>query len=872
MTAYNTKVRYRIKVDDITDHSLGVPYDNATYGITSGTWWIDSELSDYALSIGNAERKINISQGGNVSTGNTFSFEVTNYGFIKDVLEKGVFFTGLKLSLWAWDLIDFEKIWTGVIESFTVKEDKVYFKCTDRLKVDKETIGSSDIPIALNRNYNNKLVLKSSGATDIINRDEGLLYKEVKETIIRDVSVDDSYIDILGYSTGDYATAYANDFYNGFIYITTGAGAGETYNINAVDEVSTESLGVVYRFYVEGDLSLIKKYNSSDVKNASLAIVRYERRDYSLSNQGVERVHTSTVLDNEKSLTVYGDYEYPLTSPADYTDYTTASGEQIVQLKNIQKDEKIYTTSSEYISGLDIVITEVGIDYIGKRYDIKAAASISKEYMQEIVNKKNMGFECYINTGYVTLHDFFTGEPTPPDTNDVLTGFNAKIQMLYPWNVSVDGFTNIFDLEESIGIGYQGLANNLKSGNDLIIDMQEYVGRFLDRFALSHIDDKSTTNITNIVFDFSIIVENTFFTQEPTSISIDQLRYIYKKDLSIDRLSVGCSGENVGTGKEYETPCETIKYLQTQYLGVSILDIDTTSYANADAEFEQYPSLSARNACHQVVDQNDAIQLIKDLLYAHHLGMYVSRDGKFTIANWLHKSRALGSTATPNYSYSDHNCIDISDIRRDSLNNIVSDIELEYDYNEATGEYQKKMRIKNTSDTDTFSLENSTEGVTLLEEGAARTAWNSLSRGWKRARKESQKKISTKWIKALNSDGTNSGEAIAFIRHLSAHINRQHEYITIKVPYNSANFDVELLSFISVKDLKVTDDVDRNGWVVGVKHDTKKYTIELTVLLDIISTDPFLTDINILQDISSGTNIIQDISSGTDIIQDGDGE
>ena len=163
MTVYNNEIRYRITVYDIRAGAGFTPYTNATFGISSGTWTI-LNTDDILTGVDNAVQKINISKGGNFATGYSFGFEVTNFDFVKAILDDGVFFKNLKVTfeigLYNGVSTDWTTEWTGIIDTFTrVSETKAQWKCTDAGKNRNEKIGSANIPIALNRNYNCKLVL-----------------------------------------------------------------------------------------------------------------------------------------------------------------------------------------------------------------------------------------------------------------------------------------------------------------------------------------------------------------------------------------------------------------------------------------------------------------------------------------------------------------------------------------------------------------------------------------------------------------------------------------------------------------------------------------------------------------------------------------
>lgn len=879
MTAYNTNTSYMIKVYSIIDWQSVIPYNNVNYGITDGTLTLTSgdivSPSNNLVKIDDAIQRINISKGGNLANGYSFVFEITNYGFIQDVLSKGVFFKNLKTELYIYDGAIFNLEWTGIIDSIkVVKEQTVKFNCVDPYKDRTETIGSDTLPIALNRNYNCKLVETEELEVDIINRNEGLQYKDVPYVCVNLTGSDTkytyvNYIEVNGYDSGDYLTAYDNQFYGGYIYVSMGEGAGESFNINSVVKGARGSNFYVYRFYVDGDVSILKGLDTNEKNDISVVGVRYKKKIFNLSSNKARTVHSGIGLSNRKGLAVIEDSkERILSLPNDYV-YSTGSGVQTVTVNNISENDEILTNSSQEFTLNDIVV--LSSSYVpksgGDEYKIRLGCPVNKDMLNKMADKLSDGFDLFLDTGVITLKNFL--KPSHTTENVTYTvGVNTTLTLNYPWNVNMgDGYSTLITTDGQYAV------DNTLSGKDLILSTTSHCKSFKDVYQIEKAGKNGFNGIVNLFFDIYIqVTSGEFWAQTPDAYEIANNVYNYENNLKIENLSIGCSGENVESGNDYESVCDTIKYIQTEKMRIALTDIDLASYLQADADFDLLNPIQ-RNPAHQITEQTDANTILKDILFAHHLGMYFSRVGKYTIKNWLPNSYIFNQNATPDAVFDDTNCIEISDIKRDDLNNVVSDFELKYDYNEATGEYQGLIRIKNTTNSDTFSLENSTEGVSSDFSYTAEKAWESAQRGWKRIRKESQTKHESKWIKAFNADGTNENEAINFIRNQLAHVNREHEYISISVPFSATNLSLELLSFIQVTDAKITDGVARKGWIVERKINTKRDFLEFKILLDIISTDPFIIDTQIIQDVSDvSADVLQDDSSAVDIVQDGDGE
>jgi len=289
--------------------------------------------------------------------------------------------------------------------------------------------------------------------------------------------------------------------------------------------------------------------------------------------------------------------------------------------------------------------------------------------------------------------------------------------------------------------------------------------------------------------------------------------------IGVDSPSIGCNGENVSTitgiERGFENVPSTIDYLLTDHYDKTAADIDGPSFGQAQTDFSLFVNDPLRNAAHQITAQTDGNQLLKDILYAHHLGMFINRAGKYQLENWLPKSLVFSFTDPEEY-YTESECLSIKPIRRDNLNSVVSDYQLEMDLSEASGDYNRTLRVKNTNE-DTFNFERDVEGVDESDTALAFSAWQLGKAGHNRINKLSQTKSQSKWHKLAFSDGTGTSEGIAFIRNQLGHVNREHEYITIIVPYNPTNLDKELLSFISIEDVIITDGNARKGWIVERK-------------------------------------------------------
>jgi len=186
----------------------------------------------------------------------------------------------------------------------------------------------------------------------------------------------------------------------------------------------------------------------------------------------------------------------------------------------------------------------------------------------------------------------------------------------------------------------------------------------------------------------------------------------------------------------------------------------------------------------------------------------------------------------------------ISDIESSSLNRVVSDIELKYNYDESEDEFKDSIRITNPL-ASSFDFNTCTEGLEAQYEETAFQIWLLLNASGKRINKASQLVIESKWTKTANSDNTGKAEALGIIRMVAAHMGRplKRNYITTKIKSeyrDQNNVDLDLLSFVSVRDKELTNNKPKKGWIESrtVSFERKRY--DFGILYDADIDDPLL--------------------------------
>ncbi len=818
--------------------TLSTPYTNATFDISSGTWTLLSD-GDLLTKMSDATQKINIAKGGNLGTGYGFNFEVTNFEFAKAILQDGVYFKHRKITLFVGFVVaavtTFTEEWTGIIDTFTEIDDGVMgFRCTDATKSNIENVGSDLVPIALNRNYNCKLPKAGEERTDYIVRDEGGVFLD---TFVSFVDTNKGFIDAFAYTTGNWFANFATRFNNGFIEITAGQGSGGIFKIRDVEVLVVGGNQISFRIYLNDDLSsLLPHLPGAILLNLSMFRIFSVISTFNLSKRAVNNIHIDENSLIEKPFALINENNsITLSNPEDYTDSISAASVQEINVSSIDNNGDIESNALIKITPLQL--TPIVYVNTPTAFFTVVELHLDNSNLEILTNLVNNNDDVYIYVGKLT----FPGASTVGFT--VATQeFNLSLNGNYHNSIVPGGSIELMNFSE-IGVAPDDAVMDIgQSGTDITFDFRIGTDKNINDFLVSNYNKSGPLSKATLRLQirFTYLTPDTKGT--PASITLEDFGFKTLNSFTIDKRSIGCDGENVLASNGFENVPDTIQYLlENEYEKVTA-DIDTASFTQAQADFALYVDDPPRNAAHQIVSQNSGNELLKEILFNHNLGMYIGRNGQYRLVNWLPKSIVFGSTAT-SIDYTETEFESISKITRDILNNVISDYELPFNLNESTGEFDNTIRIKNTNES-TFDFDRDTEGVDISDSGLAFSAWALLQSGFNRVTNLTQTKKESKWIKLFNSNNTGTTEAIAFIRNIAAHVNRQHEYLTIVLPYNATNLSQELLSFISVEDIKITDGQQRKGWIVERKLNIKADKLEFRVLLDINPFDPFLFRVN----------------------------
>lgn len=853
------KTKYRITVTGVKEGVNLTDYTNEQYNIYSGVWTLDS-YNDLVLDLKYAIEKTNIAKGGGLASGYSFTFNVTNIDFVDTVQNDGVFFNNLEIKLEADTGSGYNSAWFGVIDSFKfASETTITFSCTDFGKARNEKFGSDKVPICLNRNYNCK-VPETSFVEEIVSFDGTTDYAYVikADSIASDTSavpVDVSNLRnsfTVGLPAGsDWRTYLEN--YNGLIIEVVAGNSVGRYSVLGYSEGFTDITGTtIYTITVDKPVSdFVTFYSSSNTNLSIIRLILYSSNrsitaDFCYDVHNEDGTYKKGLKINDS-----GD-EFPLYNPLNYVNTN-----QSLILEGIDNNRNINSFRSISITPSPVLDERLPNN---KRYYATIKVAIPIDTLREI--SKNEDSDSYLIVNNIE----FEG---------ILSGLITDVNIFADYSFSLEGVYK----SEIAGSLYGTKAQLITDTNPEIIWQRNTTGTDVILFPVlsgKELDIKGFIKedvFASVTLTIKVNLEATSTTTfiASTGFNMGLLEFRSYNSYKVNDLSIGTNGENVTISDnegQFASVTDTIQYLQETYGKIATSNINTASYATAEADFEKFPSSYTRNAAHQIVESTDMNTVLKDILYNYNLGMFFGHNGQYYIRNFMVESYQFFNGISPTVFFNELNTINISKITRDDINTIVSDYELKWNYNEATGEYKNITRIKNT-DQATFDFTRDTEGVLFDNRLIAEECWNFLKQGYNRSKKLSQSKHETKWTKTWFPEFGDS-EAINFIRNQSQWTSRQHEYMNVTIPVTDSNIAIELLTFVSVNDGIILN-AARQGWVVKRVLKPSNDTIVLTILLDIDQNDPFLENVNIIQDDPTETDEIVDDPTETDEIQDGDG-
>jgi hypothetical protein len=832
-------------------------YSNVDLGIVDGDWSIKSH-SNLLVKAGNSTATINISKGGNVASGYRFSFTLKNDDLAKLIFENALFFNGRKVQVViSVDGIDYNT-WTGVID--TVKgesETGVLFECKDGILSNSVKMGSENVPIAFNRNLNCKLVAED------FNRDFLTLFRGNEYTYVDSVTVEANKITIPTDKgiLDEYLSAQSLR-----IEVFLGGGSGKSYNILGFSK--RESITVdYYTLYLDGEVDQIIK-REAGVKEASLVRIMDFKTNLRVSNFPLYEIFDIN-SNAKKQLTAYADNDFSV-NITNYDPYLSGAG---VTLRGASSEDEVKLNDSFILDKSTIYAIQKSV--FSNKNNLSLPRLVRLKLRLDLNKFDSIRIFKYIESGIdiniVAKNILFSVTNFGAPVN--FLNFNKYSSELLTIPDFFKGMNNFVYSHSSFETTSDNYFFGSTSGNEVTLNIQSFFQGMPVEDDVKEMGEGLTTSI-DFFIEVNISINTPQDTIEIIDYDITEPKVKLKGDFKYERLSVGCIGENV-TNPEDISPTQTIEYIQSVYAGIDSADIDLTSYDNAFEEYYFYPNnFGAKNPAKQVIEQEGIIDNLKQLCFDYCLALFPSRAGLYTCRNWMWESVIYDNPVSPKKIFTNLNILSISDIVTDDINNIYTDFQIKYDFNESLGEYQGLLRIKGAENA-TFDIVRDSEGVSPQNEKIASDIHELAHAGYNRLNGNNQLILESKWFKSVyNPDFTdinNEAEALSFLAMLAPHVNRQHQYLTIKVPITAENLSIDLMDLVVVKDKIRTHNMERRAWVVWHNVDYENMTISFKLFLDISINDPYIVYIDILQDTAEYPDEIIDSATSLDILQDGKG-
>jgi hypothetical protein len=512
-------------------------------------------------------------------------------------------------------------------------------------------------------------------------------------------------------------------------------------------------------------------------------------------------------------------------------------------------------------------------------WEAQFTANVSQTDFNEIITTNRIGVPQSFSVSKITVLDTNLGDGIDNQISGGLRSFS----------VTLYGLTELYSdtiAKFRVPIAeYSGAFSGSfeRVGNDFVFNIGDFSTAFTDAMKIEeNLKSYDIINRCQIEIKIGFLVQGTSSSQITNSgVIAEDLKIKFRGEYKIERLQIGCVGQNMffyGAYPTYGTsnPMQTLEYLQTRYMSTLIGNIDTASYDQALFEYQYFPNnFFIKNPAHQITEQLKTIDVVKDILFYYNIAMFISKDGKYKIRNWMWESIVYDNNVTPKAIFNNTNMIAVSDIQIDTMTPIYTDIEVFWDYNESSEEYQRSSRVKGAENS-TFDFKRDTGGMALQNSAIAESIHEQLKAAYNRLGKNNPLKLECKWIKspfAWDTANGGEGEVLAFMSAMSTHINRSHRYCTITIPFSENNLDIDLMDLIVFRDKILTHNMEFRGWVTKREVDYINMRIYLKLFLDMSVNDPFIVYVDVIQDTPDLTQpILIDDETATDIIQDGTGK
>jgi len=516
------------------------------------------------------------------------------------------------------------------------------FKCTDASKTNTEKVGSEDIPIAFNLNYNCKLPLKTDITTGG-SKNTSDFHKITKY----ESNGHFFYLNFAPVKDNWKATTSGNP---------TGLSTIEMYDtFNATTQVlQMIKDGAYARYIIAKQPSEYKIVDYKEIDGRKFLIMpKVIEDDFNHLDNGSNDEDISDNSPNHPTIEIYSRTETYTVSQNSATIHEIDDNTHKTPTLT-EDDEKfsIYNSSQTEVSNQDLIIRGLSGDR-----DIKVNPLVGITIPSVDVNNStipqltagdaNSGTKSVLSARFQTFEIGATERKKIIEYkgDDDLFAYITPIRfpnVLTDEGASVDShpLLNQFIINSTLQETGNGISNQVVIKNKTrwtLNVIKEGLDVILDPVGTLEWDDSilQIENIyeSDIYTDFKMKlmlwaqIEEGFIVPNYDTSQVTGGEWFVAKSVKpkLDNLSTGCTGENVQIGGEFENYPDTFEYIQETYLGIPSANINDATYDQAQTDYNLFPSVTERNPSHQIIAQTDSNTVLKAMLKSSHLGLYLNR-------------------------------------------------------------------------------------------------------------------------------------------------------------------------------------------------------------------------------------------------------
>lgn len=238
----------------------------------------------------------------------------------------------------------------------------------------------------------------------------------------------------------------------------------------------------------------------------------------------------------------------------------------------------------------------------------------------------------------------------------------------------------------------------------------------------------------------------------------------------------------------------------------------------------------------QLRDRKSALDYISEICQQSFIGYWQNRNGKLCFKTWLDDKTII--------AFHDNNEVlrnSIVSIARSKMMEQYNEFSVRYGYNNITREYEKEFFITNV-DAASFPIVSDPTwktycgGVEDSGYASAKIMWDLCHASYLKTKTNRKLVVDCPWfIDGSKIAGVPVGifsSAFGFLVAVAYWATKQKDIIIYEVILNEYTVTLDILDYVSFKDIHLTDDLYRGGWIVGLSNNPEKNTRKITFIAD----------------------------------------